>query len=304
MYTTATNNQGGTAAAKSSAGISLRDGKIDAGRYEISATEDEVWIRDRHTNTWVKLWGDPHGLTSDGDKFQFHENITFDLLDGTKISIKTTPKDANGVAWLDSLCVLKGNQGVEVTGLHDGAAGAKIGSVTNDVAQLEAKYADGTILTINENGQIDDLFTTKGEIVGEDPSARFNEHMVDGLGGKSKYDFSKPTSTGGGSAVSPGSLDSQLSSATSVEEILFLIGLKFMNRVEDLAQKMKGIAKSIDEAKTANPEGSTKELEQQLAALQFEIQRCQQYAQQFMTGATNASKSSHDAKMGIVSNWK
>lgn len=298
-------NRNGTGGASSTAGIAMRDGKIDTGRYEIEAREDEVWIRDRHTNTWVKLWGDPHGLTSDGDKFQFHENVTFDLPDGSKITVKTTPKDANGVAWIDSLCVLKGKQGIEVTGLHDGKQGANFGSVTSDVAGLERKYADGTILTVQENGQIDDLFTTRGEIIGGDPKARWGEHQIDGRGGRSARNFSTPAPAPSTPAPStPAPAPSDVDSASSVEEILFLIGLKFTARVEALAEKMKEISRSIDETKGGDPQASTKELEAELAKLQFEIQRCQQYAQQFMTSATNASKSKHDVKMSIVSNWK
>jgi hypothetical protein len=311
--------------------LTVRDGIIDTGRYEIEAKEGEVWIRDRHTNTWVKLWGDPHGVTSDGDKFQFHENVTFELPDGTKISIKTTPKDANGIALMDSIAVMKGTKGVEATGISDGQAGANIGEVTSNVADLEKKYEDGTILTVGENGQIDDLFTSKGEIVGGDKTQKFGEHLVDGLGGKSRFDFSdgdgwQDLIGEGKSGCKPGSdgILSKIKAARSPEELMFLIALMFQDRIQSLTEEMGNVADqldkemdtkqqqqaAIDKAKQEGkdppefPPSNQKDLETKLATLQFDVQRLQQLSQQFFTAATNTSKSRHDANMAIVGNYK
>ncbi len=270
--------------------LQIKDGVIDTGRYEIQVTDDTIHIQDRHTNTWVQLWGDPHGVTSDGDKFQFHENVTFDLPDGTKMTVKTTPKDANGIAFIDAVAVLKGKDGVEVTGVHDGQKGVQFTS-TKDVADLERRYPDGTILRVSEHGQLDDLFTRRGELVGGDASQPFGEKSIDGIGGKSLQDFSNPKAwhhlvkghgtnpshqpktpktsggcTTGGSApagspstgTSP-SVDSsskeagllnQLSGASSPEEIMFLIAMLMQNKMNGVADQLKSLGEQYAATKT------------------------------------------------------
>ena len=273
--------------------ITVRDGKIDTGRYEVEVKDDQVWIRDRHTNTWVKLWGDPHGETSDGDKFQFHENCTFDLPDGTKISIKTTPKGADGIAFIDSVAVMNGKQGIEVNGVHDGQSGVQMGQLTNDVAALDAKYADGTVLTVGPQGQIDDLFTSKGEIVGKDKTQRWDEHNVDGLGGKSKYDF---TNKDDWSNLAKGSFESQLAKARSPEEIMFLVAQMLQKLAGKKAEEISKEAQRINKSGGSSTD--------QLAKMNFDLQQLQQAAQQFFTSATNLSKSRHDTQMAIVGNYK
>lgn len=273
--------------------ITVRDGKIDTGRYEVEVKDDEVWIRDRHTNTWVKLWGDPHGETSDGDKFQFHENCTFDLPDGTKISIKTTPKDGQGIAYIDSVAVMNDKQAVEVTGVHDGKAGTQMGAITNNVAALDAKYADGTVLTVGPQGQIDDLFTSKGEIIGKDKTQRWDEHNIDGLGGKSKNDF---TNKNDWSNLFKGSIGSQLANASSPEEIMFMVAQMLQKLAGKKAEEIRDKAKKLNESGSPNTD--------ELAKLNFDLQQLQQAAQQFFTSATNLSKSRHDTQMAIVGNYK
>lgn len=169
---------------------------IDTGRYLISAKEGELKIYDKETNTWVKAFGDPHLHTSDGDKAQFHENLTIDLEDGTKITIQPTPKDAAGVAWLDKVAVTKGTQAVVMTGFSDGKAGVNMGNVLNNAEHVDRQFADGTVLRAGR--QVDDLtFASDGkEIVGSDPTQRWGEHQLDGKGGVSRWnpawDLPKP----------------------------------------------------------------------------------------------------------------
>jgi len=159
---------------------------IDTGRYLISVKEGEVKIYDKKTRTWVRAWGDPHLHTSDGDKAQFQKNnLTIDLEDGTKITIKVTEPNRNGVSRIDAVAVMKGSQAVVVEGLSDGKPGVKVGNVLNNADAVDAAWDDGTVLRAGH--AVDDLtFAATGEeIVGTDPKSRFGEHMLDGKGGVS-----------------------------------------------------------------------------------------------------------------------
>jgi hypothetical protein len=157
---------------------------VDTGRYLISAKENELKIYDKQTNTWVKCEGDPHGSTSDGDKFQFHDNATITLPDGSAVKIKTTPKDCNGVAYIDKVAVLKGDEAVVMSGFHDGRAGVNMGEVFHNANEVDNMWKDGTVL--RAGNQVDDLSYQVGgkEIKGSDPSQRWGEINIDGHGGK------------------------------------------------------------------------------------------------------------------------
>lgn len=164
--------------------LQVRDGNtIDTGRYEIKSTKDhELWIKDTHDGKWVKLWGDPHGKTSDGDRFQFHEDtLTFELADGTKVSVIPTEKNSNGKAYLDQVHVMKGDEAYVMAGLSDGKAGVFI-SEELDAASLDRAFGDGTVLRVHD--EIDDLFYAADgrELVGSDPNNK--EWLVDGFGGQ------------------------------------------------------------------------------------------------------------------------
>jgi hypothetical protein len=164
---------------------------VDTGRYLISAHEGEVKCYDKQTNTWVECKGDPHLSTSDGDKAQFQKNLTIDLPDGTELKIKTTPQDKNGVSFIDSVAVLKGEEAVVMTGFHDGKEGVNVGHVLNNADAVAGQWSDGTVLRAGKN--VSDLtFASDGkEILGGDPTGRWGEWNLDDHGGKARYDSLK-----------------------------------------------------------------------------------------------------------------
>jgi len=169
-------------------GDDLRSNKkdtVETDRYIITVKENEVRVYDKETKTWIRAWGDPHLTTSDGDKGQFHENLTIDLQDGTKLTFKTTPKNEKGISYLDSLAVMKGENAVVIKGLHDGKEGAEVGNVLRNADAVDAQFEDGTVLRAGR--EIDDLtFASNGkEIVGQDKNQRWGEHQLDGKGGVS-----------------------------------------------------------------------------------------------------------------------
>ena len=155
-------------------------------RYDIHVRADEVQIFDRQSGEWVKVWGDPHVVTSDGDKAGFQEgNVTLDLPDGTKVTVVPTEQGANGTAFVDKVIITNGTAGAEVTGVHD-SSGPRFGNVGNDARGLDSRYADGTVLHADQG--IDDLFYLdaggkRTELKGAKEGARFDEHDIANLGG-------------------------------------------------------------------------------------------------------------------------
>lgn len=171
---------------RSSGGGSSR--VIETDRYRIEISRGVVKVFDKESNTHVKVWGDPHVHTSDGDKMQFQkDNLTLELKDGTKITIKPTPM-RNGVALVDSVLVLKGNQSAVVKNVSGtGDLGLSEANDKSVARQLDLSWDDGTVLTAGE--QVDDLFAGGREYVGGDSSQNFGEHLLDGIGGVSSNDW-------------------------------------------------------------------------------------------------------------------
>jgi hypothetical protein len=182
--------------------LSVDGNTVDTGRYEIRASHHEVVIHDRHTNTSVRAWGDPHFHTGDGDKAQFHDQaLTLDLQDGTKVTIKPTARNEDGLAFIDSVAITQGGGAVTINGVHTGDI-AVSDVLEGQAAQIDQQFADGTVLEAGE--QVDDLWFTDAngdrteELVGDDPTQRFNEHMLDGRGGASDLGVETAGSGSGG----------------------------------------------------------------------------------------------------------
>lgn len=178
---------------------------IKAGNYDITVNKDEVIVRDRTTGKEFRAWGDPHLTTGDGDRMSFtKDNLTIDLPGGVKLTIKPTPEDANGVAWIDQVAVMAGTEGVIAEGVHSDQ-GPTIGAV-QDGSVVDELLVEGTVL--HTGAEIDDLILSDGtELTGGDPAARWGEHNLDGRGGTSKYDFTKkpqvePQEPGAGNGAS------------------------------------------------------------------------------------------------------
>lgn len=284
---------------------------IDTGRYLITVQENKVRIYDKQTKTWVEASGDPHMRTSDGDRGQFHENLTIDLKDGTKITIKTTPKDKNGVAWIDAVAVMKGEQAIVVGGMHDGKAGVRMGHVRNNAARVDAMWRDGTVLRAGH--EVNDLFyATGGEFRGTDPTQRWGEINLDGRGGVSRNrpdygwrrphlppflrpPFLRPPSwrPPAGNGGVEGS-QRPTSRGGSIFERLWALIAKLQKSLE---QKLESIEKKSD--KLGEKAGDDFDLKKDFA----EIQRIQESINQLITTATNIQKKDDESKSAIIRNF-
>ena len=286
---------------ENAAQLSVQGNKIDTGRYEITVNEDEVVILDTFTGTKSRAWGDPHFHTGDGDKMAFHdENLTLDLADGTKLTLKVTGKNEDGFSFIDSLAVTKGQDAVVAKGIHDGKEGVFMSNVNQNAVAVDKAFEDGTVLSVGK--EADDWFNADGiEIVGDDPSAVHGEILLDGMGGKSMNSAEDIV------AQSEECLKACESGASSLEGIsidalLMKLAAQLGEKLQEKAEQLRGKIEQLNSGEAGSPE--TKALEYEIQADMADLQSFRQLLSQITTAATNISKSDHDAKMSIINNQR
>ncbi|MDI4231917.1 DUF1521 domain-containing protein [Bradyrhizobium sp. Arg237L] len=138
-------------------------------KYTITLDEkDASWtVRNNETGHVTRVHGDPH-VDDDNDgknDFDFKKDMTFQLEDGTKITVNTVPF-GNGQTLSSKLTITNGNNAITVEGLGDDKDGANNLKVTqsNAGATLDQLTADGA-QTIYERGQ--DWVNASGEKVSQ-----------------------------------------------------------------------------------------------------------------------------------------
>ena len=146
---------------------SPREIALDNG-YKIQIHGDkEKWsILDANGNK-TEIWGDPHvneGDRSGNKQWDFQQDATFILDDGTKITCKCKDKgrsDKN--IFSDELIITKANQSIHVTGIADN--NPQIGEPTLEGAKMDADTNDGYIFKMGD--QVDDWTYNGEEITGD-----------------------------------------------------------------------------------------------------------------------------------------
>ncbi|KYK43867.1 hypothetical protein A1D31_37705 [Bradyrhizobium liaoningense] len=138
----------------------VKDGKatINLGdKYTITANEkDGTWtVRNNQTGHVTVIHGDPH-VDADGDgkdDFDFKKDMTFELDDGTKITVNNVDY-GNGQAISSKLTITNGHNAMVVEGLGDDKDGKNNLRVTQSNAgmTLDELTSDGA-QTIHESGQ-------------------------------------------------------------------------------------------------------------------------------------------------------
>ncbi len=148
---------------------------LDNG-YKIQLhAEKQSWsILDSNGNE-TKIWGDPHVNEGDreGDKqWDFQQDATFVLDDGTKITVKVDGlhrTDKN--AYTDQLIITKGNQAIHVTGIAQNDP--QVAGPNLDGAQLDASTPDGFVFQMGD--QADDWLFQGEEITGDFKNVTLNQ---------------------------------------------------------------------------------------------------------------------------------
>jgi Domain of Unknown Function (DUF1521) len=97
----------------------------DGYRMEINEHSSEIKIYDKEGNE-TQIWGDPHLNVNGKHVGDFWGTTTFELKNGTKITINTEPWQGNPNAYVASQVVItRGNQGIII----DGVSQNKIGDI-------------------------------------------------------------------------------------------------------------------------------------------------------------------------------
>lgn len=262
---------------ESGSGLSRNGNVIRTERYDITVTRGEVKVLDRQSNTFVRAWGDPHLHTSDGDKAQFHrDNLTLQLQDGTKITIKPTSPDARGLSFIDEVAVMNGNDGMLVRNVRSGPV---FDPMTRVPSELDRRHVDGTVL--RAGAQIDDLFFTANgrEMIGGDPTQRFGEHMLDGVGGAERSSSLENIPAG------------------NIYAVLWAIMSELDEMMLAKVNRLKELKEQLGDDENANVEG-------EIEKITFELQRLKNLKAQLSGAATNLMQTDHQSKMNVINNMR
>lgn len=138
-----------TTGADGQADIDLGDG------YSLSLNENnsEINIVNANTGETTQIWGDPHVNVGGQHAFDFSGTTTFELANGTKITINTEQYTQNPNAYVASqLTITKGAQSIVVDGISQNQLGDLSVSVGNDGYALDAATRDGFVLNENTEG--------------------------------------------------------------------------------------------------------------------------------------------------------
>jgi Domain of Unknown Function (DUF1521)/Calx-beta domain len=132
---------------------------IDLGNYSIQLQEKLAsWtLLNKETGQCTRIWGDPHvDIDNDGQiDFDFKENMSFQLTDGTKITVDTVEWERSGQTLSSKLTITDwaGQNAMVVTGLgwySDGVANLKVEEFEGQGQALDLGTNDGS-MTLYEN---------------------------------------------------------------------------------------------------------------------------------------------------------
>ena len=113
--------------------------------------KEQAWSITGPDGKTTRIWGDPHVLESDGDRWDFKERGSF-MFGANKITAETVPA-GNGQTVSYRLTVYSGNERVTVGGINTNKP--VIVAVGQDGKQHDDQLADGTQYTrsLGANGE-------------------------------------------------------------------------------------------------------------------------------------------------------
>lgn len=130
-----------------------QDGKctVDLGdgyTMQINERNSEIVIRDAEGNT-TQIWGDPHVNVNGQHVGDFYGTTTFELKNGTKITINTEQWGGNPNAYVASqVVVTRGSQALVIDGVSQNQLGDVEVTMGGDGWLVDAMHDDG--LVVNE----------------------------------------------------------------------------------------------------------------------------------------------------------
>jgi len=151
------NQIGSPASNPTNASTTMQGGKavFENDNYKITMGDNnEVVIHNKETNETYRIWGDPHVQVDGKQAFDFWGTTTFELEDGTKVTIDTTPAEGHKGATLSSeVTITNGDYGVKVSGVDTNTKGdLKIQEAAGWGETLDWVRDDGNVLQENPSG--------------------------------------------------------------------------------------------------------------------------------------------------------
>jgi len=139
------------------ASTTMQGGKavFENDNYTIAMGDNnEVVIHNKATNETYRVWGDPHVQVDGNQAFDFWGTTTFELEDGTKVTIDTVPAEGHKGATLSSeVTITSGDYGVKVSGVDTNTRGdLKIEEAAGWGKTLDWVSDDGNVLQENPSG--------------------------------------------------------------------------------------------------------------------------------------------------------
>lgn len=134
------------------------DGRVqfENENYRITAGDnDEVIVFNKGTGENYRIWGDPHVEIDGKHAFDFWGQTTFQLDDGTKVTIETTPwaQGGDGATVASVVTITDGDYGVQISGVDSNTHGdLSFQQFAGGGRALDAAVRDGNVLLENENG--------------------------------------------------------------------------------------------------------------------------------------------------------
>jgi hypothetical protein len=125
----------------------------DGYTLQLDERNSEIVIHNANTGETTKIWGDPHVDVDGKHAFDFWGTSTFELENGTKITIDTEQFASNPNMYVASqLTITKGDQAIVVDGISQNQLGDLSVSMSNDGRRLDAITRDGFVLDENATG--------------------------------------------------------------------------------------------------------------------------------------------------------
>ena len=131
------------------------------GGYVIEPVDQYSWKVTGPDGKETLVWGDPHVKESDGGAWDFKDDSTFVLPDGTKINVDTKPLE-NGTTVTSSIEIVNGDSRVEIAGIDQGKG--QTGALTQSGQVYDTTGNDQFVM----GAETDDWYLADREIVGSE----------------------------------------------------------------------------------------------------------------------------------------
>jgi Domain of Unknown Function (DUF1521) len=131
-------------------------GAIDLGdgyTLDLNEHNSEITIHNAKTGETTQIWGDPHVNVDGKHAFDFWGTTTFQLENGTKITIDTEQFAGNPDMYVASgVTITKGDQALQVKGISQNEIGDLSITQSNNGRSIDDRTRDGFVLHENATG--------------------------------------------------------------------------------------------------------------------------------------------------------